>query len=147
MARNNRRDRRGIAAVEFALWLPVLFFLVAAVVDWGFYMHQKVNVARAAIDGCRMGAAMFEPNDISAGSLSRPAAESRAYEVLNGLGISCGSCVRAQYCSNGSGGACGAPPFDALLIEINYTFTPFFGMANTPTTIQERFMMASENQR
>ena len=141
--------RRGVAAMEFALWLPVLFMLISAVVDWGYYMHLKVNVARATMDGCRVGAAVFEPNAIAPGSISIPRARNRVIDVLNGMGLGCGGgcSVSAQYCPKSTGGACGNPPFDGLLVTTNYDFTPFFGFVATPPLIEEDFMMASENQR
>ena len=149
MARETQRARRGSAAMEFSLWLFPLFILISGVVDWGYYMTQRVNVARATMDGCRIGAAVFEPNGMTAGSLSTVRARNRTINVLNGLGMPCGgSCtVNAQYCRDGTGGACENPPFDALLVTVTYDFTPFFGFASTPTQITESFMMASENQR
>ena len=74
--------RAGSAAVEFALWLPVMLMFVASVVDYGFYMTRRVTVARAAMEGARMGAAVFEADNVAPGSMIVPIAESRAGEVL-----------------------------------------------------------------
>ena len=145
----DHRRRRGTTAIEFALWLPVLFILISAVVDWGYYMSQRVSIARATMDGCRIGAAVFEPNTATPGSVSKGKAEQRTREVLAGLGLPCGgSCaVIAQYCADGAGGACGSPPFDGLIVQTHYEIEPFFGLASAPTDIDEDFMMAVENQR
>ncbi len=151
--------RRGSAAIEFALWLPVLFFLLSAVVDWGAYWATRVIVARATMDGARMGAARFEPDQIAgsaiaAGSLVVPEAETRAESLLTAAGKPCAGCATAQYCPANSvaSAVCdhpslGPPPFDALWLKVDYTFTPYFGWASTPTLISEEFMMAVERQR
>ena len=52
-----RRSKRGSAAIEFALLSTVLFLFLSTVVDWGWYMTQRVSVARATMDGARVGAA------------------------------------------------------------------------------------------
>lgn len=150
--------RRGSAAIEFALWLPVLFILLSAVIDWGAYWATRVTIARATMDGARMGAARFEPDQIAGsavtpGSLVVPEAEARAESLLTSMGKPCPGCATAQYCPAGvATGVCnhptlGPPPFDALHIRVDYTFTPFFGWASTPTLISEEFLMAVERQR
>lgn len=147
--------RRGSAAVEFFIWLPILMFLLSAVVDWGYYMSTKVGVARAAMDGARIAAATFEPSTSTAGSLILPRAKARTLEVLTQTGIVCAGAtctIDAQYCTSGANGPCddadgNAPPVDALLVSVRYDFTPFFGFAVTPAVIYDEFVMATENQR
>ncbi len=156
-----RRIRRGSAAIEFALWLPVLFFLLSAVVDWGAYWATRVTIARATMDGTRRGSATFEPDTmpdgstVTPGSLVVPAAEARAATALQAMfGSPCGSCViTGQYCpANTNTAACrgdetNGPPFDAVVLRIDYPFAPYFGFSSTPTMITEEFLMAVERQR
>ena len=141
--------RRATAAIEFALWLPILLLFISAVVDWGWYMTRRVNVARATMDAARVGATVYEPTSVTAGTLIRPRAITRAKDVLLGMGMPCGaSCiVTATYCSNGGGGVCNNPPFDALVVQIQYEYEPFFGFIPVPNDIEEFFLMAVENQR
>lgn len=149
---------RGIAATEFALWLPILVLLVAGVIDWGAYMNTRAGVTRAVIDGARVGASKFESDTDAAGSISAPAATARATEVLTNLGLPCttGCVVSAQFCPRDTAGPCDAttsggvtqnPPVDSLLVSIRYDFVPWFGFAFTPTTVTDSFVMAMESQR
>jgi hypothetical protein len=145
-----RSRRRAAAALEFALMLPMLLIFLSAVIDWGWYMTQRVAVARATMDGCRVGATVYEPDSVVAGSLIKPRAVNRAKDVLLGMGMPCnaGNClITATYCANGAGGVCNSPPFDGLVLQIAYDFTPFFGFAPVPTDITDFFLMAVEHQR
>jgi len=146
---NRSRGRSGSAAIEFAIWLPVLLMFVATIVDYGFYMTQRVAVSRATMEGCRGGAAIFEPNQVAPGSLIRPAARNRSSDILTQLGIPCpsASCaITVTYCPAGDG-ACSNAPFDSVQVEINHQFRPLFGLIPTPDRIDEKLIMAVENQR
>ena len=158
-----QRSRRGSAALEFFLWMPILVLLLSAVVDWGYYMSVRSTVSRAAMDGARVSAATFEPATSTPGSLVVPRAEARAQQVLNDSGVTCGGApvcvVDAQYCPDSLPGPCDLPadsacsgpacyaPVDALRVTISYQFEPFFGLGGTPETIFSEFVMAMENQR
>jgi hypothetical protein len=141
--------RRGSAAIEFALWLPVMLMFVAAIVDYGFYMTTRVSVARGAMEGVRVGATVFEPNSVvPPGSVVGVKARQRSIRVLNDLGIACpgtNCSVTASYCPAASA-PCFAP-FDAIEVQVNYTFEPLFGLVPVPTTMIEKQLMAVENQR
>ncbi len=52
-----RRDRRGIAAVEFALVAPVFLLIVAGIVTYGMYFAVQVAVTEAAAEGARVSVA------------------------------------------------------------------------------------------
>lgn len=151
LPRPTRRSsaRSGSAAIEFALWLPVLLLFVSATVDYGFYMTQRVAVARATMEGARGGAAIFEPDAVFPGTNIVPASTNRASDILTQLGIPCpsASCaISVNYCPAGDA-ACGSPPFDGLKVEVTYQFTPLFGLIPIPTQIREELVMAVENQR
>lgn len=150
--------RRGIAAIEFALWLPVILVLIAAILDWGSYMTTRSSLQRAAIDGARVGAAKFEPTTLAPGSTARPAAEARARLVIEDQGLVCnaGCTITTAFCFRNTNGPCDAigpggsrrpPPVDSLFVEVDYDFRPWFGFAFTPTEIRTDFVMAMENQR
>ncbi len=144
----NARNRRGATAIEFALTVPMILFMVGAVVDWGAYMSLRTSVARAATAGARRGAAVFEPVDEVDGTLIVPAAEKRAILVLTEMGLGCtGTCVvEGEYCSAGEGGDCGEPPLDTVLLRVTYPYTPMFGLAAAPTVITERSTFVVEAQ-
>jgi Flp pilus assembly protein TadG len=60
----NTREDRGAAAVEFALLLPVLLFLVFGIIDFGRALNAQITLTQAAREGARM-AALGEPNVVS----------------------------------------------------------------------------------
>jgi hypothetical protein len=55
---------RGAAAVEFALVLPLLLFLVFGIIDFGRALNAQVTLTQAAREGARMDA-LGEPNIVS----------------------------------------------------------------------------------
>ncbi len=57
------RGRRGSVAVEFAFSLPVLFVIVAGVIEWGWYLFREVAVVQAVRDGALAAAVHEEPDD------------------------------------------------------------------------------------
>jgi hypothetical protein len=143
-----RRERRGVAAMEFAFWLPILFIMISGIVDWSFFMSLRVHVARATMDGCRAGAATFEPRTQPAGAVAVPNAVARIGDILDGVGVGTGGAsISAQFCDLGDGGVCGTAPLQALYCRTNYPFTPFFGLVGTPGNIEADFIMAMESQR
>lgn len=148
MNRTDIRRERGSAAIEFSMWLPILFLLISGVVDWSFFMSTRVHVARATMDGCRAGAAVFEPRTVTAGSEAVPRAEQRMADILSGVGLPTGGAtINAQFCDRGQGGNCGGAPIQALYCRIDYPFNAFFGLAGTPNSMEADFLMAMESQR
>ena len=147
MARSG--SKRGSAAIEFALLSVVLFLFLSTVVDWGWYMTQRVTVARAVMDGARVGAATFESSHVADGSLTVPAADARTKDVLADLDMPCGDLyctVTVTHCSINEGGVCGNPPFGAIHVALTYDYVPFFGFIPTPATLNSEFIMATESQ-
>ncbi|MEN0066648.1 MAG: TadE family protein [Myxococcota bacterium] len=151
-------SQRGIAATEFALWLPIIVVLIAGVLDWGTYMSTRASLQRAVTDGARVGASKFEPATEAAGSVARPAALARARQVIVDQGLECGNgcTLTTSFCFANLVGPCDVssqgggrlpPPVDSLLVEVSYTFVPWFGFAFTPDRIRTDFVMAMENQR
>lgn len=52
-----RRARRGAQAVEFALIVPVLLMITAAIIDWSWYYSNQLSMLHAMREGMRIGAA------------------------------------------------------------------------------------------
>jgi len=55
------RNRRGSVAVEFGLIAPIFFLLVFAVIDFGRAFYTIHDLAAAAREGARYGAALDDP--------------------------------------------------------------------------------------
>ncbi len=81
------RSRRGGAAVEFALTLPVLLLVFAGIVDLSLYVHARHDVQRAAREGARLAATTRDPDGTGA---SEAAGRAQALAVLDALGTDCG---------------------------------------------------------
>lgn len=63
LVRNARQDR-GAAAVEFALLLPLLLFLIFGIIDFGRALNAQITLTQAAREGARL-AALGESNVVS----------------------------------------------------------------------------------
>ncbi len=61
--------RRGAAAIEFALVVPVLLLLLAGVIEWGWYLSREVAVIQAVREGALTGTLTREEDDpVTAGT-------------------------------------------------------------------------------
>jgi len=49
----NRRHRRGTAAVEFALTLPVILSILGGAIEFGWYFHESMHMVNAVRQGAR----------------------------------------------------------------------------------------------
>ena len=95
-SRRRRRNEGGAAAVEFAMILPLLCFLLFAIISYGYMLSFRQALSQAAAEGARAAAAA-PPSlpDIppTAGDDSR---RSRAIDAVNqGLGSYGVTCVAA----------------------------------------------------
>ena len=61
--RQARAQRRGAAAVEFGLILPVLLLILFGILDFGWVFHQHGILTRTLRDGCRAGAVVAATGD------------------------------------------------------------------------------------
>jgi Flp pilus assembly protein TadG len=59
------KDRRGQSAVEMAIMLPILLFILLAIVNIGLYMHAHLEVAFAVQQGVRIGVLTNENSKIN----------------------------------------------------------------------------------
>ena len=76
-----RRFRKGASAVEFALTLPVLTTLFAAIMEYGWLFWQQQAVLSAVRDGVRVGVATSQADD------PESVAELRAEASSEGFGM------------------------------------------------------------
>lgn len=53
---NPSRQSRGIAAVEFALVLPVLLTIIMIIINWGVVIYNQSVITNAAREGARWAA-------------------------------------------------------------------------------------------
>ena len=56
LIKNFAYDRNGVAAVEFALLLPVLLIIVFGIINYGTLLYNQAVITNAAREGARWGA-------------------------------------------------------------------------------------------
>jgi Flp pilus assembly protein TadG len=124
------RPRRGIAVIEFALVMPVLFFLVAAVVDYTLLMRAAIAVGDAARAGAQYGSLNIAN---AANTSAIQAAAVNAAPDIPGLTA---TAAKVCQCSNGStincsGGTCPSGPVRTYVqVTVKTTVNPLFSYPN-----------------
>lgn len=105
--------RRGAAALEFALTLPVLIVVLGAVIELSLYISHFHQIQRASRDGARVGSITLEGADAD-GSLITSEAVDHATEVLESVGMPCDSkCnIEAEWLEFG----------DWMFVEVRVTY-------------------------
>ena len=134
--------RRGIAAMEFAFWLPVIMTLLGGIIDVGWYLSCYQNVVRAARSGARLGSATLEPNGTPAGTVIEAAAIAQAELVLEGVGMECtptNGCLIDAVWDISSGRA-------AVVVTVSYPFDALVGIVPVPDPIVAQFTMMTQQQ-
>jgi Flp pilus assembly protein TadG len=56
-------DRGGVALVEFAIVLPLLFLMIFGIIDFGWAFYQKLDVRHGARETARLVAVNYNPDD------------------------------------------------------------------------------------
>ncbi len=139
MALQRPARRRANATIEFAFWLPILLTMTSGLMDYVWYMTRYTNVARAARDGARIGATVFEGEDVTPGDIVVPETVAQTKAILDLVNMPCeeGCDVTAEVTFL---------PFRAVEVEINYPFQPIFGYMPVPDNLYARFILASDFQ-
>jgi Flp pilus assembly protein TadG len=117
----------GVAAVEYALFLPVLVTLLAGIVDYGMYIHSQMTLqelARAAAEYVVQGG---DPADLQAnvfdGSTVAGAAAAEGRTVTYDDKTECECAQRVSVACNGS---CGSGDYVRTFytVTVSSRFTP-----------------------
>lgn len=122
------KPRRGSAALEFALCLPVLVTLVTALCDYGWYLGRKLEILDATRDAVRVG--------VSGASSPIPATTARLATALEWVGVPRGTAVVTATTRVDT-------TLDATLLTVTVSvpFTPPFGLVPIPRTISTTLTM------
>jgi Flp pilus assembly protein TadG len=114
-----RRRERGVQVVELAITLPLLCFLIFAIIDGADFVRTHVILNNAAREGARMGASTYCPSCSTASiqSFVKTYVLNYVSSETNGRGVGPG----------GKDGWCSASAFGASNITVNpaasYTYT------------------------
>jgi Flp pilus assembly protein TadG len=137
--RHFQRTRRGSAATEFAILLPLLVMMFSGMVDLSWQLSRYQHLVRVTRDAARVAAATYEnPQYTEPGSLSIPAAEDYVTEALTLVNMPCsaGSCtIEVQRLET-------TPP--QMQVSISYTVDPIVGLFPLDNEVHAQFSMAYE---
>ncbi len=144
MRGRGRKGRRGAAAIEFALVMPVFLLIFAAVVDFGWLFYERTVLDAATTRGCRAGA-LVDPGEDEA---DLDAVRTRAQEVmeetlLNVGGITCGG---DEDCSV-SVSTFGSMPGRSMECVVDRRFVPILGLVLDPFVMESTMVVRLEWQR
>jgi Flp pilus assembly protein TadG len=109
--RSPARRERGAAAVEFALVLPILLFIIFGIVAYGFVFAGQITINSAARDAARAG--VVQP--LNGSGMTCQAIASRARSASTTIGLN-PSNVTVKVSSPSAPGApvCTLPPNNVL---------------------------------
>jgi Flp pilus assembly protein TadG len=134
------RTRRGGAAIEFALCLPLLLLVIGAVVDLSRYISTLEFVSRAAREGARVGSTVIE-GATPTGDLIEAQARSQAMILLEEMGHVCGAncAVTAEWLA-----------IDTewyVRVQVDYPYEPAVGLVTyLPDHASADFTMLTQQQ-
>lgn len=136
-----RRERRGVYALEFALTFPVWFMLIVAVADLSWmYMHIAVLDYAASV-GCRTGA-IIDPGDFDTNITEVTlAATERMGEIMDTYGlVDMDDYTLDAHTED-------APPTRVLVCNASWVVEPVLGVFWSTTTFHAREVARLEWQR
>jgi Flp pilus assembly protein TadG len=118
------RSQAGVAAVEFALILPIFLILLLGMMEYGYLYFVHLNMTNAAREGARVGVTQDSGGVVSGATLA-------AQRYLTAAGV--------QATIN-------PPTFDGttLTVTISQNYQPLIGFVPTPPTLQASASMRWE---
>lgn len=135
-ARRRRED--GAAAVEFAIIVPLLVFLLFAIISYGFMLSFRQALSQAAAEGARAAAVtppgvVADPDDLD--DARRTRAREAVNQGLGSYGVSCDSSEKlirggaiAGSCAISDATSCSGSTTGATCVEVeliyNYSSKP-----------------------
>ncbi len=107
------KDQKGVAAVEFALVLPILVVLAFGIIEFSLALYDKAVITNASREGARAGIVFSVPpvTDAQIGDVVTTYCQNRM--------ISLGSPNSVTTQVSGGGGTAG----EALTVQVDYQYT------------------------
>jgi Flp pilus assembly protein TadG len=118
-----RRRERGVAAVEFALILPLFLTILFAIMDFGWLFFQQLVITSAAREGARAGA--VAETDSQATTNARAAVAT----FLSGNGVSSSLATTSATVNTST-----APK--TISVSVRLQFKPLVGILFLPNNLQ-----------
>jgi Flp pilus assembly protein TadG len=161
VSRQLRKDRDGVAAIEFAVIAGFLCVAISNVTDTGIYLYTRMEVENAALVGTMQALKTCDASHVPAttkcnGLTAAVTAAIQSTSLGTAVTLSGGAVTEGYYCVNSSNtleyvstvsnkpescSAVGMPalyPADYLTVTVTYTYTPLFtgisvgGLFTTP---------------
>ena len=130
----NAHRRRGGAAIEFALVLPVLLTLLFGILEYGWLFLQQANVLSAVREGVRLGVTYDTADD------PEGIAEARVAEILSGYGFNTAT-------ASIDASITGSSPDAVLTVSAELPYEPLLGLyAVVPDNLHGEMTMLLELQ-
>jgi Flp pilus assembly protein TadG len=129
------RSRRGAAAIEFGLWLPVAVLMFSGIADLAVMFNNQDVLDDAVRDGVRAGVTVQTQN----GSMDQvlDTAEAHAEAMISAV-MTCDNCVTASVSQIGG--------YDAITLDVLVPVIPPVGLISWDFTLESHFAMVVEAQ-
>ncbi len=121
--------RRGAAAVEMALVLPILLLLVVGAIDWGWFFVQQATVVVIARDAAHAGALSKDAPADRAAARARGALQAHAPNLSDGT-------VEVVILDE--------PVGDVVGVTVSVPFEPLLGLVPVPSHLAAATAMRVE---
>lgn len=113
--------REGVAAIEFALLVPVLVLIIMGIVEYGWLLYRRSEATRAVREGVRYAVVMPQTNVPDPITL----AESRCEDVLTQLNFDLSDATIEATATDITGDANGV--LDTLTLTLSMPYRPITG--------------------
>jgi Flp pilus assembly protein TadG len=133
-----RRRRRGAAAIEFALCLPIFLAILFGILEYGWVFYEQANVIAAVRSGVRYG--VTKDPDTEPAYLTE--AETTVRNSLAGLGIGSADLLSATIVASV---APSTSSTNLLTVSCQVPYTPVVGLVPAPSRISYSMTMLMEN--
>ena len=119
--------------MEFALTMPLMLALAAAVVDFGWYFNQQMTVLHAVREGARAGSITAEDGDPATVAIAR------VQEALDAANIDYSQgTIDALYS--------GSPPMELIEVSASLPYQPIVTLVPVPVNLNAALTMRLEDQ-
>lgn len=127
--RRSHRNRRGAAAVEFGLVLPVLLMILLGIIDYGWVFFNQLQMTNAVREGARAGVVVDDPVT----ALNTADAVTKNYLTAGGIDL-----TNVTISANFVGGS------DVQVTATQNPFQPLVGFVPTPAQLNATAAMRWE---
>jgi len=117
-----RNHRRGAAAIEFALTLPVFVLMLGGALEWGWVMPHELDAEHVARDAARAGALAAPGQDPIA------LATTRATQALAEQGVDPGRATVAVSLGNAVSGT-------TIQVQVTVPYDTLLGLVPAPVDL------------